>query len=84
VRSASRRPTPCLDRLPPEVHVIEFGSWTAERVRKLYYYGENTPDAVIPAKGKEDVGAMRTADAMLETLRQPRDCDFLRAGGTQC
>jgi len=52
---------PYLDRLPPAVNVIEFGSGkTAERVRKLLHYLEqNRPDAVISAKGKDDVVAMR-------------------------
>jgi len=52
---------PYLDRLPPAVQVIEFGNVkTAERVQKLLHYLEqNRPDAVISAKGKDDVVAMR-------------------------
>jgi len=52
---------PYLDRLPPAVNVIEFGPGKpAERVRKLLHYLEqNRPDAVISAKGKDDVVAMR-------------------------
>ena len=52
---------PYLDRLPPEVRLIEFSPGKpAARVRELLHYLEqNRPDAVISAKGRDDVVAMR-------------------------
>jgi glycosyltransferase involved in cell wall biosynthesis len=52
---------PYLDRLPPEVRLIEFSPGKpAARVRELLQYLEqNRPDALISAKGRDDVVAMR-------------------------
>lgn len=52
---------PYLDRLPSAVRLIEFGDGgKKERLGKLLdYLEENRPDALISAKGKDDMVAMR-------------------------
>jgi glycosyltransferase involved in cell wall biosynthesis len=68
---------PYLDRLPEAVHLIEFGAGKRKlRERQLLaYLNHSRPDALISAKGKDDLVAMRAKQV---TLAQTRF--FLRPG----
>jgi len=70
---------PYLDRLPPEVRLIEFGAGKqAGSVKKLLHYLEqNRPDALISAKRKTDIAAMK---AKAKTTAPTRF--FLRPGSS--
>ncbi|MGD2138187.1 MAG: glycosyltransferase [Gammaproteobacteria bacterium] len=52
---------PYLDGLPPAVRLIEFGAGKqADRVQQLLdYLARNRPDALVSAKGRDDMVAMR-------------------------